>query len=473
MDFQILGPIEAREGGEPLRLGGPKPRALLAYLIAREGAVVQASRLLDELWHSPPAGGVAALHSQVSRLRRIVGDRIVTIDNGYAFRLQLGDEVDLVTFYSLLAKTEDASDPAERARLFQTADAMWRGTPFDGLDAPFVAGELLALEEVRLAAIEERLDAQLEAGHAGDLVAEVSALVARHPLRERFHQQLILALYRSGRQADALEAHRRTRQMFDEELGLDLSPSLAALERAILQHDPSLARPRARRATPTAGTRSRALVAAALLVAAAAAIGGGAATAVVLRKSSAVPPAFAAPPLRTVVETTTKPTAKTIVDAFDGTAINQRTWFRIGEGSGWSMDEREGRLVVAFSPGATPDPLTGTYGARLGTQCTFPGDFDARVDYTTGNWISVRLYTGTWIAEPGDESSGTLRVARHAGVITTYYARDRKWVRLASGPSSGDVSVGLAAIGSEPQTQPVEVDFDNFRLRAIYAICVR
>lgn len=244
MDFQILGPIEARERGQALRLGGPGPRALLAYLIVREGAVVQASRLLDELWHCPPAGGVAALHSQVSRLRRIVGDRIVTVDNGYAFRLHDDDQVDLVTFYSLLDRAEDVSDPSERARLLCAADALWRGTPFDGLDAPFVTGELLALEETRLTATEQRLEAQLEAGRDGKLVAELAQLVARHPLRERLHRQLIVALYRSGRQAEALEAHRRARRMFDEDLGLDLSPELAGLERAILRHDPSLARPR-------------------------------------------------------------------------------------------------------------------------------------------------------------------------------------------------------------------------------------
>jgi DNA-binding SARP family transcriptional activator len=259
MDFQILGPIEAREGGQRLRLGGPGPRALLAYLVVREGAVVQASRLLDELWHCAPAGGVAALHSQVSRLRRIVGERIVTVDNGYAFRLDEDDQVDLVTFYSLLDTAADVPDPVERSRLFREADALWRGTPFDGLDAPFVAGELVALEEQRLTATEERLDAQLEAGHDADLVAELTRLVARHPLRERLQRQLILALYRSGRQADALDAHRRARRMFDEELGLDLSPVLSDLERAILQHDPSLARPRARRAVPSTAAGSRGL----------------------------------------------------------------------------------------------------------------------------------------------------------------------------------------------------------------------
>src|SRR3954453_13171902 len=126
MDFKILGPIEVRDDGQPLRLGGPGQRALLSYLVLREGEVVQAGRLVDELWHSPPAGGVAALHSNVSRLRRVVGERIATVDTGYVFRRSQGDTLDLAQFRPLLAQAGAVVEPEKRVRLLRDADALWR-----------------------------------------------------------------------------------------------------------------------------------------------------------------------------------------------------------------------------------------------------------------------------------------------------------------------------------------------------------
>jgi DNA-binding SARP family transcriptional activator len=254
---------------------------LLAYLVLRDGEVVQASRLLEELWHDPPAGGIGAVQTSVSRLRRIVGDRIATVGTGYAFRLEESDRVDLAQFRALLAGAGTADDPAERARLLRAADALWHGLPFDGLDVPFAATEALALEELRLAAVEERVEAELDAGRNGDLVAELAVLVTRHPLRERLREHWILALYRSGRQAEALEAYRETRRMFDDELGLELSPALAALERAILQHDPALDR---KQAPPAAvdEPRSRRLRRAGAVAIGLAVVAAGAAAAVLV-----------------------------------------------------------------------------------------------------------------------------------------------------------------------------------------------
>ena len=281
MDFRILGPIEVLSGSEQLRLGGPRQRALLAYLLLHEGEVVQAGRLVEELWHDPPAGGIAALHSHVSRLRRIVDHRIATAGAGYALHLDEADSLDLALFRARLADAGNAADPAVRARLLRDADALWHGTPFDGLDVPFVSTETVALEELRVGAIEERVEAELDAGHDGDLVSELSTLVSHHPLRERLRRQWILALYRSGRQADALEAHRETRRMFDEELGLELTPALAELERAILQHDPSLA-PKARPVPAPVVRRRRRGVVVGLAAAAIAVVAAGAGTAVVV-----------------------------------------------------------------------------------------------------------------------------------------------------------------------------------------------
>jgi DNA-binding SARP family transcriptional activator len=226
LDFRILGPVEVFAEGQPLALGGQRQRALLAYLLLHANGVVAGERLLDELWFEIPGGGLAALQTQVSRLRRILGDRIVTTGSGYSIRLEQG-ELDLDRFRSLLADAGAAADASERSLQLRAADALWRGAPLAGLDVPFAAAEAAGLDELRLAALEDRIEADLELGHDGECASELSGLIARHPLRERLRAQLILALYRSGRQADALEAYRQTRQMLDDELGLEPEPCAA------------------------------------------------------------------------------------------------------------------------------------------------------------------------------------------------------------------------------------------------------
>jgi DNA-binding SARP family transcriptional activator len=239
MDFRILGPVEVAAGGQPIRLGGPRQRALLAYLLLHANEAVAADRLLDELWFEPPHGGLAALQTQVSRLRRILVDRISTAGSGYSIRVEPG-ELDLERFRSFLADAGATEDSCTRARLLRDADTLWHGAPLAGLDVPFVAGEAAALEELRLAAIEDRIEADLEAGLDGELVSELAVLVRRHPFRERLRGELILALYRSGRQADALSEYRETRRVLAEDLGLEPGPALRELEQAILRHDPLL-----------------------------------------------------------------------------------------------------------------------------------------------------------------------------------------------------------------------------------------
>jgi DNA-binding SARP family transcriptional activator len=242
MDFRILGAVDVLAGDRPVRLAGPRQRALLAYLLLHRDEISSVDRLLAELWYDPPSGGAAALHTQVSRLRRSIGGRIETVGNGYSIRLEPG-ELDLDRFRSLLAEAGGTTDPTERSRLLRAADELWRGQPLEALEAPFVAAEVRALEELRLAAVEARIDAELERGGNGELISELSSLVARHPLRERLRARLILALYRNDRQAEALEAYHEARRMLDEELGLEPSPALRELERAILRHDPALATP--------------------------------------------------------------------------------------------------------------------------------------------------------------------------------------------------------------------------------------
>ena len=239
-EFSILGPVEATVGDGALPLGGPRQRALLAYLLLHANKVVASDRLVDELWETPPGDAHAALQNQVSRLRKVLDDRLSTRPPGYVLRVDAG-ELDLDRFRAAVAAAGSTSDLAERSRCLREADALFHGSPLSGVEAPFAAGEAVALEELRLAALEARVDADLERGRHAELVPELGGLVARHPLRERLRGQHILALYRSGRQAEALEAYRDTRRTLDEQLGLEPSPALRDLERAILTQDPALA----------------------------------------------------------------------------------------------------------------------------------------------------------------------------------------------------------------------------------------
>jgi DNA-binding SARP family transcriptional activator len=240
MDFSILGSVEAVSDGRVLPLGGPRQRALLARLLVDANRVVSADRLTTDLWEAAPQDAHGALQNQVSRLRKVLGERLVTKAPGYLVRVEPA-ELDLDRFRSLVAEAGSTSELAARSRLLREADGLFRGPPLADVDAPFAASEAAALEELRLAAIEGRVDTDLERGRHSELVPELGALVRAHPLRERLRGQQILALYRCGRQADALDAYRATKRMLDEELGLEPSPALRELERAILTQDESLA----------------------------------------------------------------------------------------------------------------------------------------------------------------------------------------------------------------------------------------
>ena len=229
-----MGPLEVLDDdGAPVPLGGARPRALLAQLLLESNTAVATDRLIDGIWgESPPASAPNALQVHVHGLRGVLGaDRIVTRPPGYLVRVE-ADELDVARFERLL----DEGKPHE-------ALALWRGPALADLAYEPVAQSAAArLEEDRLAALEARIDQDLAAGRHAALVGELEGLAAAHPHRERFRAQLILALYRSGRHADALAAYRDARDALDE-LGLQPSPDLRALERRVLEHDRSLAAP--------------------------------------------------------------------------------------------------------------------------------------------------------------------------------------------------------------------------------------
>ena len=259
MQFRILGPVEALPDGQTAALGAPKQRALLALLLVNRGRVVSSDQLVDGLWgEAPPASALQSLQVYVHGLRRALGsERIETAGRGY--RAVVGEgELDLDHFECAVTQARTALEAGradEAAANLREALALWRGPALADLpEEARHAAEAERLEELRLTALELRYEAELACGRHDSVVAELEALTTEHPYRERFLEQRMLALYRSGRQADALEVYRTARRTLAEELGLELGPDLQELERAILRQDPSLAAPEAP-ATPARSTR--------------------------------------------------------------------------------------------------------------------------------------------------------------------------------------------------------------------------
>jgi predicted ATPase/DNA-binding SARP family transcriptional activator len=247
----VLGPLEVTTRERSLALGGPRQRALLALLLLRANEVVSRDRIVDALWgERPPAAAVNALQVAIHGLRRILGaERVVT--HGTAYRLHVEpDELDLARFERLVERAAHER-PSDAAVTLREALALHRGALLADLSAwPFVVAERERVDELRLAALERRIDADLDLDLHHDVVGELEALVAEHPFRERLRRQLMLALYRSGRQADALEAYRRARATLVDELGIDPSRALQELESAILRQDPALEGPTTVEDTP-------------------------------------------------------------------------------------------------------------------------------------------------------------------------------------------------------------------------------
>jgi DNA-binding SARP family transcriptional activator len=246
LEFHVLGPLEVVGEGGVLRLGGPRQRATLAILLLQANRVVPVERLADELYAGrPPVSAVTQVQRQISDLRRALGaaDAIETRPPGYVLHLR-DDAFDLARFERLTAMAERArarEDVEAAAGLLREALDLWRGPPLADLAyESFARAAVERLEELRLAALEARIEADLVLRRHAALAAELEGLVAEHPLRERLRGQQMLALYRSGRQAEALEVYRLTRQALVEGFGLEPSGPLQALERAILRQEPML-----------------------------------------------------------------------------------------------------------------------------------------------------------------------------------------------------------------------------------------
>ena len=242
VEVRLLGPLEVGVSGRRLDLRRQKQRALLAFLALRAGEVVSTDRLVEELWgEAPPKAAVGSLQNLVSELRKALGaELLVTRSPGYVLAIDR-DRIDAHRFEQLARDAQAGSPAGARAAVLREALALWRGPPLADLAfESFAQAEIARLEELRSSVREDLFEAELELGRHGRLAGELEAFVAEHPLRERPRGQLMLALYRSGRQADALEAYRAARETLVEELGIEPSTDLQRLEQAILRHDPAL-----------------------------------------------------------------------------------------------------------------------------------------------------------------------------------------------------------------------------------------
>jgi DNA-binding SARP family transcriptional activator len=242
LEFRILGPLEVSDETGHVALGGPKQRGLLAILVLEAGRVVATDRLIDLLWgEEPPKTATASLQNAIGRLRRALGaDVLETRAPGYVLRVAQ-DQIDAGRFERLLTDARRLPAEERRERL-EAALSLWRGPAlaefaFDD----FAQAATRRLEELRLVAREEKIDADLELGRHGDVIGELEALVRDFPLRETFRKQLMLALYRAGRQAEALEVYQNARARFIEELGIEPGPELKQLQSEILRHEAGLA----------------------------------------------------------------------------------------------------------------------------------------------------------------------------------------------------------------------------------------
>ena len=245
VEFRLLGRLEVEADGVDLTPARPKQRALLALLLLHEREVVATEDLVEGLWGPhPPETAQSALHGHISALRKRLGtERIETRPPGYRLLLADGDELDIQRFERVAAASR-ADGASARSQKLLEALTLFRGEPLsDFRSEEFAIREAARLEELRLAVVEEQIEADLELGRHVAVVPRLERLVADQPLRERPRAQLMLALYGAGRQADALQAFQDARRLFVDELGIDPGPALQRLERQILNHDPELASP--------------------------------------------------------------------------------------------------------------------------------------------------------------------------------------------------------------------------------------
>ena len=378
MEFRILGPVEVWEDGHPVSLGGGKQRAVLALLLLNANRVVSSDALIEQLWDGhPPATAATALQGHVSSLRKALGpERIATRRPGYVLEVDPA-RIDLRQFEQLRAqgrKALERGDAAGGADKLREALELWRGAAVADIGfEPSIQAEAARLEDLRLSALEDRIDADLALGHSGDLIHELEGLVGANPLREHFWGQLMLALYRSGRQADALDAYRRARRTLVSELGLEPGPALRELERQMLVQDPAL-----EPETPPVGHAWRSPRRRGPLLLAVAAVMAGAIVAVVLLATGGSDPTAIPRNAVVAIDPANNAVVKPIrLDPTPGPiAAGAGGLWVLSRGS-WTLSRINagtGRVVRSFGVGETPGNVAAAGEVWVSDRCSIGGD---------------------------------------------------------------------------------------------------
>jgi DNA-binding SARP family transcriptional activator len=399
VEFGILGPLVVLDRDRELPLGPAKERAVLGALLLRVGSVVSRTQLVEDLWgESPPLTAAKAVNVYVSQLRKTLArngaDAIKTRMPGYVLAVE-PDSVDAVRFQRLAAAARERAAAGEleaAATLMREALALWRGPALMGIELEGAARDDVArLEELRLAAELDWIDYELALGRHAQLVAELERRVAQYPLDERLRGQLVLALYRSGRQADALQAYRDARETLVEELGLDPSASLQRLEKAVLNQDPALAAPSGTAGGARARRSARRLVYAAVAVAVAAV----AAVVAVRGFDHARSPAL-------VANSLVRLDASGRVDEVTRVGALPRRVVALDDGV-WLLSARKGTLsrvdartgtVTTLAPPGFPRDIAGGEGAVWAATAVNGGTVVARIDPQRAEVESTRRVEG-------------------------------------------------------------------------------
>ena len=427
MEFGLLGPVQARMAGRPVELGGPKQRALLALLLLHLNEPLSVDSIVDALWgETMPPSATKMVHLYISRLRKAldranVGNVILTRPGGYVLELDPG-ALDLNRFEQLVrqSRRDLPTQPARAAAGLREALSLWRGPALADLSREeFAAVESVRLEEERLGATEDLVEAELALGHHAELASRLEALIANHPTRERLRGQLMLALYRSGRQAEALAAYRATRATLVEELGIEPSRTLQELHEAILRQDGALElspSPRTRptpapgAAVPVSRHRRRTVAIGAVLAGAAALVGS---VALVGRSSGA--------------KVRLKPNSVAVLDAANGSilsdvGVGKNPGPIVASATGVWVGNRDDRTVAELNP--EHRRLERTYGLPdVPTGLATSGRFV---------WVSEG-YSGTFsriIARPPQLSSPVRPIAEARGLVLLAASPSHLWAGL-------------------------------------------
>lgn len=467
MDFRILGPFEVERAGRPLALGGAQQRALLVLLILHRNRVLRTDQIVDELWgEQPPPTAVKTLHGYVSTLRKSLGDDVIlTRGRGYLLSLQ-ADQVDVDRFETLVTGGRQAladDDPSAASDRLSQALALWRGDALsDFAHEPFAQSENARLEEARLAALEDRVDADLARGYDSAVIAELESLVRQHPLRERLQAQLMLALYRSGRQADALTRYQQARRHLVDQLGIEPGPALSELERAILAHDPAL-RPHPRAVTPgRAVARRRGRTGAIIAVAVAALTVAG----IVIASSGGPrtpvsgPVGKAGPAGQAGAVAIDPATDRVVADLAIGRSPSD---VAIGAGSSWVLDAND-QTISQIDPQTRS--VTQTFGAGAAPARLAFGDGSLWVGSSAGLPLRARVEKSSLLSEVIriDPQTSTLP---HEVIKLPAHHLTPDGLPLDNASGAGDLAVGHGAVWAiNPDGSVSHIDPRNGRVVA-------